>query len=249
VPSPEQNSPSALVTGASRGIGAAIARRLAADGRPVGVNFRSDEAGAAAVVAEIDAAGGRAVALQGDVARSEDVERLFSALEERFGPVLVLVNNAGVAGHGLLASTDEEAWRATLDTNLTAAFATMRRALGGMLVARFGRIVNIGSVAGRQTTAGQTAYAAAKGGLEALTRAAAVEVGRRGITVNAVCPGLIDTGLREATGVEPDGVPARRLGSVDEVAACVAFLSSAEASYVTGATLLVDGGLSAAMAR
>src|ERR1700753_2801653 len=237
----------ALVTGASKGIGAAIAKALAADGWGVGVNFNSDQAGAEAVVSAIEADGGRAVAVGGDVAAPEAPDRLFGALEEHFGcPVLVLVNNAGITRDDLTPSLDDAAWDAVIQTDLTAAFRLTRRALRPMMRARQGRIVNVASVAGLRANPGQANYSAAKAGLIALTKTSAVEVARRGITINAVAPGLIDTEVIGGASKELlDAIPARRLGTPEEVAACVRFLTSDEASYVTGAVLSVDGGLAA----
>jgi 3-oxoacyl-[acyl-carrier protein] reductase len=237
----------ALVTGASRGIGAAIARVLARDGWRVGVNYRSDRDGAESVVADIEREGGQAVALAADVADRGAPDELFGALESHFaGPVLALVNNAGITRDDITPSLGDEEWDAVIQTDLTAAFRLTRRAFKTMLRARSGRIVNISSVAGLRASPGQANYCAAKAGLIALTRTTAVEVARRGVTVNAVAPGLIDT---EFIGGAPDelrdAIPARRLGTPEEVAACVRFLTSEEASYVTGAVLTVDGGLAA----
>src|SRR5437763_1423689 len=236
----------ALVTGASRGIGAAVARALAEDGWPVGINYRSDGSGAERVAAEIEAAGGTAMPVAADVADSSATAALFGAMEERFGPVLVLVNNAGVRADGLSPQLSDDDWRSVIDTNLSAAFWTTRRALGPMLRARFGRIVNVASVVGPRANAGQSNYAASKAGLIGFTRTVAAEVARRGVTVNAVAPGFVETQL--TAGVRngiADQIPARRAGTPEEVAACVRFLVSEEASYVTGTTLTVDGGLSA----
>ena len=237
----------ALVTGASRGIGAATAKGLAADGWVVGVNYRSDTGAAEAVVSEIEEAGGRAMALQADVTDPDAPDALFGALESRYDcPVLVLVNNAGVAVDDLTPSMSDDAWSTVIDTDLTAAFRFIRRALRPMMRARAGRIVNIASVVGLRANPGQPNYAAAKAGLIALTRNAAVEVARRGITINAVAPGWIDTEM--VAGVDPsllEKVPARRAGTPEEVAACVRFLTSEQAGYVTGAVLSVDGGLAA----
>ncbi|MGO9750734.1 MAG: 3-oxoacyl-ACP reductase FabG [Solirubrobacteraceae bacterium] len=237
----------ALVTGGSRGIGAAIALALAADGWPVGVNYRSDRDGAARVVAQIEQAGGRALALAGDVVDPAAPDAVFGALESHFGvPVLALVNNAGISADNLAPSMRDEEWSAVLDTDLTAAFRFTRRALRSMLRARAGRIVNISSVVGLRANAGQANYAAAKAGLIALTRTVALEIARRGITVNAVAPGWIETDMTAAVSRDLlDAVPARRAGTPEEVAACVRFLVSPAAGYVTGAVLSVDGGLSA----
>jgi 3-oxoacyl-[acyl-carrier protein] reductase len=237
----------ALVTGASRGIGAAIARTLAADGWAVGVNYRSDRSAAEAVVAEIAQAGGRAVALPGDVADPATPDALFGALEAEFEqPVLVLVNNAGISRDDLTPSLGDEQWQAVIDTDLSGAFRMTRRALKPMLRARAGRIVNISSVVGLRANPGQANYAAAKAGLIALTKTAAIEVARRGVTVNAVAPGWIDTEMTAEVSKDLlNAVPARRAGKPEEVAACVRFLVSDEAGYVTGAVLTVDGGLAA----
>jgi 3-oxoacyl-[acyl-carrier protein] reductase len=237
----------ALVTGASRGIGAAIARALAHDGWPVGVNYRSDRGAADSVVAEIERDGGRAVALAADITDPAAPEELFGALESRFGSqVLALVNNAGINRDDLTPSLGDEEWSTVIETDLNAAFRLIRRALVPMMRARTGRIVNVASVSGLRANPGQSNYAAAKAGLIMLTKTAAVEVARRGVTINAVAPGWIDTEM--TAGVSTDllsAVPARRAGTPEEVAACVRFLASDDASYVTGAVLTVDGGLAA----
>jgi 3-oxoacyl-[acyl-carrier protein] reductase len=213
----------------------------------VGVNYRSDRGRADAVVEAIERDGGRATAVAGDVSDPDTPDQLFGQVEQAFGvPVLVLVNNAGVNRDDLAPSLSDEEWSLVLDTNLSAAFRLTRRALRGMLRARTGRIVNISSVAGLRANPGQANYAAAKAGLMAFTKTVAVEVARRGITVNAVAPGLIETDM--TTDVPKEvlaAVPARRIGTPEEVAACVRFLASAQASYVTGAVLTVDGGLAA----
>lgn len=236
----------ALVTGASRGIGAAIARALAAEGWAVGVNFRADREGAEAVAAEIESAGGRSLPCQADIADPGAIDALFAGLEERFGPVLALVNNAGTRADCLSPMLGDEAWSRVLETNLSAAFRTTRRALRAMIRARFGRVVNIASIVGPCANPGQANYAASKGGLIAMTRTIAAEVAGRAVTVNAVAPGLVETELTEGVGTKLlERVPAGRAGTPEEVAACVRFLVSDEASYVTGTTLTVDGGMSA----
>jgi 3-oxoacyl-[acyl-carrier protein] reductase len=235
----------ALVTGSSRGIGAATALALARDGWPVRVNYRADEDGAREVAAQIESEGGRAEVLQGDVADPGDLERLLAPADE--GPVLVLVNNAGLRLDGLSPQLGDEEWQRVIDVNLTATFKATRAALGPMLRARFGRIVNVASIVGLRANAGQANYAASKAGTIGFTKTVAVEVARRGVTVNAVAPGLIETALTAEIldGEMAKAIPARRIGRPEEVAACIRFLASEEASYVTGTTLTVDGGLSA----
>ena len=242
----ERPEGSALVTGASRGIGAAVARRLAGRGWPVAVNYRSDREGAERVVAEIEGSGGRAVAIRADVAHPAAGEALVAEAEDALGAVMVLVNNAGLTADALSLRLRDEDWDRVLETNLSGAFRITRRALGAMVRNRFGRIVNVSSVVGHRANPGQANYAASKAGLVAFTKTVAVEVARRGVTVNAIAPGLIDTELTAGlTNGLLEAVPARRAGSPEEVAACVDFLASLEASYVTGATLTVDGGMTA----
>jgi 3-oxoacyl-[acyl-carrier protein] reductase len=235
----------ALVTGASRGIGSAIACTLAAEGWPIGVNFKSDETAARATVERIEDAGGRALAVQADVTVADDVESLFGAVEQSLGRVLVLVNNAGVRADDIAISLQDSEWERVIDTNLSAAFRVTRRGLRGMMRARFGRVINLASIVGPRANVGQSNYAAAKAGLIAMTKTIAVEVARRGVTVNAIAPGLIDTDLINGmNGKMLSAVPARRAGTPEEVAACARFLASEQAGYVTGSTLYVDGGLS-----
>jgi 3-oxoacyl-[acyl-carrier protein] reductase len=236
----------AVVTGASRGIGAAIAAELAAAGWPVAVNYRADREGADETVAALQRAGAKGLAIGADVREPDAAEELLSAAERELGPVLVLVNNAGVTADGLSMRLGDDDWERVLETNLSAAFRLTRRALRPMLRARYGRIVNVASVVGMRANAGQANYAAAKAGLLAFTRTVAVEVARRGVTVNAVAPGFIETELTAGLDVPiEEAIPARRAGTPEEVAACVGFLASDAASYVTGATLTVDGGMSA----
>jgi 3-oxoacyl-[acyl-carrier protein] reductase len=234
----------ALVTGASRGIGAAIAKSLAGDGWAVAVNYRADEEGARRTVEAIEQAGGRAVAIQGDV--TNGAGDLFDRAEAELGPVLALVNNAGVTADGLAIQLDDDAWDKVIDTNLTAAFRLTRRAVKSMIRARYGRVINIASVVGPRANAGQANYAAAKAGLIGMTKTVATEVARRGVTVNAVAPGFIETDMTaDLAERAAEHIPARRPGKPEDVAAAVRYLASDDAGYVTGTTLYVDGGMSA----
>jgi 3-oxoacyl-[acyl-carrier protein] reductase len=235
----------ALVTGGSKGIGAAISKALAGDGWFVAVNYRSDEDAAAQVVKAIEDAGGRAAAIHGDVANGAPDE-LFKRAEDELGPVLALVNNAGVNADGLAIQMDDDAWDRVIGTNLTAAFRLTRQAMRPMIKARYGRIVNIASVVGPRANAGQSNYAAAKAGLIGMTKTVAAEVARRGVTVNAVAPGFIETDMtKDVPEAVLQAIPARRVGAPEEVGAAVRFLASEDAGYVTGTTLFVDGGMSA----
>jgi 3-oxoacyl-[acyl-carrier protein] reductase len=236
----------ALVTGASKGIGAAIAVALASDGWNVGVNYRSDEDGAKATVKAIEDAGGKALALQADVTNG-DPKALLKQLEDELGPVLALVNNAGVARDGLVLQLSDEDWDTVIGTNLSPAFRLTRDALRGMIKARYGRVVNIASVVGLKANVGQSNYAAAKAGLIGMTKTIAAEVARRGVTVNAVAPGFIATDMTAELPADEiaKAIPARRLGTPEDVAAAVRYLASDDAGYVTGTTLYVDGGISA----
>ena len=238
----------AIVTGASRGIGRAIALRLARLGAKVVVNYRSSQAEAEAVVEAIEDAGGEAVAVQADISIAPDAGRLVKAALDVFGRVDILVNNAGITRDTLLVRMSEEDWDHVLDTNLKGAFLCTKAVLRSMMRQRYGRIVNISSVAGIRGNPGQANYAAAKAGLIGFTKAVAKEVGSRNITANAVAPGYIET---ELTADLPDDLratalemtPSGRTGTPEDIASAVAFLVSDDAGFITGEVLQVDGGL------
>jgi 3-oxoacyl-[acyl-carrier protein] reductase len=234
-----------LVTGGAKGIGAASAHALAEDGWAVAILHRNGGDAAQQVVDDINDQGGRATAVRADLRDVGAVEGAFDAAAE-LGPVLGLVNNAGVRADNLALSISDEDWGLVLDTNLGAAFRLTRRAVRGMLRARFGRIVNIASVVGPRANPGQANYAASKAGLIGMTKTVAAEVARKGVTVNAVAPGFIATDMTADLPAQViEAVPARRAGTPEDVAACVRFLASDAAGYVTGTTLYVDGGMSA----
>jgi 3-oxoacyl-[acyl-carrier protein] reductase len=239
----------ALVTGASRGIGRAIAEHLASTGHRVAVNYRAGRADAEEVVRRIGEAGGEAHPVEADVADADAVAAMFADIEERIGPVEVMVNNAGVTDDGLLLRMSPDAWDRVIRTNLTSAYLCTKAALRGMLRARWGRVVSVSSVAGIVGNPGQSSYSAAKAGLIGFTRSVAKEVGSRGITVNVVAPGFIETAMTDS--LDPEvrraavaAVPLGRFGLPAEVAAAVGYLASDDASYVTGHVLVVDGGMS-----
>jgi 3-oxoacyl-[acyl-carrier protein] reductase len=237
----------ALVTGASKGIGAAIAKALARDGWHVAVNYRGDEAGANATVQAIESDGGTAKAFQADVSNGDSKSLLKEIEGEMGGPILCLVNNAGVARDNIALQLTDEDWDVVIATNLSPAFRLTRDSLRSMIKARYGRVVNIASVVGPRANAGQSNYAAAKAGLIGMTKTIAAEVARRGVTVNAVAPGFIATDMTAelATDEIVKAIPARRQGTPEDVAAAVRYLASDDAGYVTGTTLYVDGGMSA----
>jgi 3-oxoacyl-[acyl-carrier protein] reductase len=235
-----------IVTGAARGIGAATARALADDGWAVAVLHRNGGDVAQALVDQIADGGGRAIPIRADIRDTYELERAFSEAEDQLGPVLGLINNAGVRADNLALSIADDEWDVVIDTNLSAAFRLTRRAMRNMLRARFGRIVNVASVVGPRANPGQANYAASKAGLIGMTKTVAAEVARKGVTVNAVAPGFIVTDMTKDVPPQVlEAVPARRAGQPDEVAACVRFLASDAAAYVTGTTLYVDGGMSA----
>ncbi len=238
----------AVVTGGGRGIGQAVSLRLAALGAKVIVNYVSRPEPALETVARITAAGGKASALQFDVADSVAVQEALAKLASDEGRLDILVNNAGITRDGLLMKMTEEAWDAVLDTNLKGAFNCIKAVSRLMMKQRWGRIVNISSVIGFAGNAGQVNYASAKAGLIGLTKSVARELASRGITVNAVAPGYIETEMtgtlsEEMTAKIMAGIPLARLGNPEDVAAAVAYLVGDEASYVTGQCLHVNGGM------
>ena len=247
---PEGERTVALVTGASRGIGSATCLALARTGLAVAVGYRSDPEGAEETVAKARADGGTAIAVSIDVRDEVSVDGAFGRVEAELGRVRVLVNNAGYTRDGLAVKYATEQWDATVETNLTGAFLCTRRALPGMLKARWGRIVNVASAGALRGNAGQAAYSASKAGLVGLTKSLAREVGGRGITVNAVCPGFVHTRMTEPQSEESrqrylEMTPAGRFGTPEEVASVIACLAGPEAGYVNGAVVSVDGGLTA----
>lgn len=238
----------ALVTGGGTGIGRAISLGLAGEGARVAVANRSSVAAAQAVVDEIKAAGGEAIALQGDVAVAADADNFIQQVLTSFGALDIVVNNAGTTRDTLVMRMSEEDWDTVLDTNLKGTFLVTRAAIKPMMKARHGKIVNITSVMGLVGNPGQANYSASKAGIIGFTRTVAKEVGSRGIQVNAVAPGFIETAMTESLKPELKDtvikqIPAGRLGHPDDVARVVTFLCSSAADYITGQTITVDGGM------
>lgn len=237
----------AMVTGASQGLGKACALRLAECGATVLCVARSADK-LAATVAEIEAAGGKAVAMPCDVGSRESVVKLFEQVEQSYGKLDIIVNNAGITRDTLLPRMTDEQWDDVLQTNLTSCFLFCREASKIMMSARYGRIINMSSVSGLIGNPGQTNYSASKAGMIGLTRSLARELGKRKVTVNAVAPGFIESDMTHALGDEmlkevKKRIPANRLGAADDVAAAIVFLASPAASYITGQVLTVDGGM------
>jgi 3-oxoacyl-[acyl-carrier protein] reductase len=237
----------AVITGASRGIGRSIALALAAQGATI-VAVDMDQASTEAVVAELQAVGGKALAVVGNVTVSADVERMIDAATEAFGRVDILVNNAGITRDGLLMRMKDEDWDAVLNVNLKGAFLCTRAVFKVMSKQRYGRIINIASVVGQMGNAGQANYCASKAGLIGLTKSNAREMAKRSITVNAVAPGFIATAMTDALSDKvrtelTAQIPLERLGSADDIANAVVFLASEAAGYITGHVLSVNGGM------
>ena len=238
----------AVVTGSSRGIGAAVAKLLALQGARVVVNHRNSAEDAQRVVAQINSSGGVATLIQADVGRSDEAQRLIKETIDTYGQIDILVNNAGTTRDKLIMTMKDEDWDMVLQTNLTSVYYCAKAAVRPMMKKRWGRIINITSVVGLAGQAGQTNYAASKAGIIGFTKSLAKEVGSRNITVNAVAPGFIPTALTEVLPEEQiqatiQATPLGRLGTVEDVASAVLFLASAEAAFITGQVLTVDGGL------
>lgn len=234
-----------LVTGASRGIGRAIALKFAKEGHFV-IGTATSETGAESIAEYLSAYDGVGRVL--DVCDTVQIEALFDEIDSVYGSLQVLVNNAGITQDGLLMRMNEEMWDKVIQTNLSSVYYMSRRAIKGMMKARFGRIINISSVVGQMGNAGQTNYAASKAGLEGFSRALAREIGSRGVTINCVAPGLIETDMTDELDERLlnsmlDAVPLGRLGQPDDIAAAVSFLASDEAGYITGSVLAVNGGM------
>jgi len=240
----------ALVTGGSRGIGRAIVKAFAAEGAKVAFVFRGGKEAADSLVSEVGAAGGTILALQADVAKPEEAQRCVDTIAKTWGGgVNILVNNAGIIRDDLFVRLEPDAWNAVLQTNLGGTYYFTRAVAYSMMKDRKGRIINMSSIAADHTNPGQTNYAASKGAINAFTRALAVELASRGVTVNAIAPGFIETDMsapvrNKAGDLIKKMIPMRRLGQPDDIAKAAVFLASDEAGYMTGQVLTVDGGLS-----
>jgi 3-oxoacyl-[acyl-carrier protein] reductase len=238
----------AVVTGASRGIGRAVAIKLASLGANIVLNYRSSIKSVEEVLAEIKAMGANAVAVQGDISSFTEAEKVIKAAVENFGSLDILVNNAGITKDGLLARMKEEDFDSVIETNLKGAFNCIRHATPIMMKQRRGRIINMSSVVGVAGNVGQINYAASKAGVIGMTKSAAKELASRGITVNAIAPGFIQSDMTDALSDKVkekllSGIPLKRLGQAEEVAELTAFLASESASYITGQVININGGM------
>jgi 3-oxoacyl-[acyl-carrier protein] reductase len=239
----------AIVTGGSRGIGRAIVKAFAAEGAKVALAYRGSQAAADAAILEIEKLGGTAQALQCDVTNVEAVQQTVEKVEKNWGRLDILVNNAGIIKDDLFVRMEPDAWQSVLQTNLGGTYNFCRAVAYTLMKQRRGRIINVSSVAAEHVNPGQTNYAASKGAINSFTRALAAELASRGVTVNAIAPGFIETDMSEAVRNKAGDlikkmIPMRRLGQPDDIARVALFLASAEASYITGQILTVDGGLS-----
>jgi 3-oxoacyl-[acyl-carrier protein] reductase len=239
----------AIVTGGSRGIGRAIVKAFAAEGAKVACIYKGNQQAADSLVAEVGQTGGIAKAYQCDVASHEDALKVVEAVEADWGPVNILVNNAGVIRDGLFVAMKPDEWNVVIQTNLGGTFNFCQAVAMKMARQRKGRIINVSSVAAEHTNPGQTNYAASKGAINSFTRALAVELAGRGVTVNAIAPGFIETDMSEnvrnkAGDLIKKMIPLKRLGQPDDIAKAAVFIASADAAYITGQLITVDGGLS-----
>ncbi|MFC5587694.1 3-oxoacyl-[acyl-carrier-protein] reductase [Sporosarcina soli] len=236
----------AIVTGGSRGIGAAIAKELARKGAQVAINYQSNVESADAVIKAIEEEGGTSYAIKADVSDANDIQQFIGSVKERFGKIDILVNNAGITRDKTFRNLSEEEWNEVIDVNLNSVYRTTSVVINEMLEQKYGRIINISSIIGQAGGFGQTNYAASKAGMIGFTKSLALETAKNGITVNAVCPGFIATEMVSAMPEKVldsivSKVPMRRLGEVDEIAEAVVYLATA--NYITGQTINVNGGL------
>jgi 3-oxoacyl-[acyl-carrier protein] reductase len=238
----------AIVTGGSRGIGRAIVQAFAAEGAKVAIVYRGSQEAADKLVTQVQQGGGTALALQCDVADLASVQACVQRVEKELGPPQILVNNAGVIEDGLFVRMEPEAWNKVIQTNLGGVFHFCREVSFGMMQRRKGRIINISSVVAEHVNPGQANYAASKGAINSFTRALAVELAKRGVTVNAIAPGFIETDMSAAVRNKAGDkiakfIPMRRIGTPEDIARVALFLASADSAYITGQVLTVDGGL------
>ncbi|SHH82307.1 3-oxoacyl-[acyl-carrier-protein] reductase [Clostridium grantii] len=242
------NGKTAIVTGAGRGIGKAIALKLANEGANVVINYRSSKEAAMDLVKEIESIGSKAIAVKADISKFEEAESLILKAKEVFGTIDILVNNAGITKDGLLMRMSEDDFGSVIDTNLKGVFNCIRHSVPLMMKQRSGKIINITSVVGLMGNAGQANYSAAKAGIIGLTKSTAKEIGSRGITVNAIAPGFIDTDMTSVLSDKvkdtiKNGIVLKKLGKPENIADAVYFLASSMGDYITGQVISVDGGM------